>query len=186
MKHGIVSRLNDSIFHYQGWPTVCRDDDGILYAGSSSFRLGHVCGFGKNVLYTSRDGGETWSCPKVFNDDVLDDRDVGLCYLGGKKIMATWFSLPTAYFTPQKIEHWTQTNGPLTKPLFMAALDYWKNLPADKLPDSGNFCKVTEDGGERKKRSRTLFECCEKYKQQTTDYFTYSDYYFEMNESSNK
>ena len=41
---------------------------------------------------------------------------------------------------------------------------------------------VTEDDGERERRSRTLFECCEDYKQQTIDYFTYNDYYLEMNE----
>ena len=40
---------------------------------------------------------------------------------------------------------------------------------------------VTEDDGERKRRSRTLFECCADYKQQTKDYFTYNDYYFEIN-----
>ena len=45
---------------------------------------------------------------------------------------------------------------------------------------------VTEDDGERKSRSRTLFECCEKYQQQTRDYFTYSDYYFEINQKTNE
>lgn len=40
---------------------------------------------------------------------------------------------------------------------------------------------VTENENERKKRSRTLFDCCEKYKEQSKDYFTYSDYYNEMN-----
>ena len=44
---------------------------------------------------------------------------------------------------------------------------------------------VTEDDGERKSRSRTLFECCEDYKQQTQDYFTYSDYYIEINKKTN-
>ena len=39
---------------------------------------------------------------------------------------------------------------------------------------------VTEDDGERKRRSRTLFESCEKHQQQIGDYYTYSDYYYEM------
>ena len=39
---------------------------------------------------------------------------------------------------------------------------------------------VTEDAGERKNRSRTLFDCCDHYKEQTEDYFTYSDYYYEV------
>ena len=40
---------------------------------------------------------------------------------------------------------------------------------------------VTEDDDERKNRSHNLFECCELYKEQSSDYFTYSDYYFEIN-----
>lgn len=39
---------------------------------------------------------------------------------------------------------------------------------------------VTENENERKKRSRTLFDCCEKYEEQSKDYFTYSDYYYEI------
>lgn len=39
---------------------------------------------------------------------------------------------------------------------------------------------VTENESERKKRSRTLFDCCEKYEEQSKDYFTYSDYYYEI------
>ena len=39
---------------------------------------------------------------------------------------------------------------------------------------------VTENDGERKSRSRTLFDCCDYYKEQAEDYFTYSDYYYEV------
>lgn len=40
---------------------------------------------------------------------------------------------------------------------------------------------VTEDDEERKKRSRNLFYLCDQYMAQTSGYFTYSDYYSEMN-----
>ena len=40
--------------------------------------------------------------------------------------------------------------------------------------------QVTENEGERKSRSRTLFDCCDHYKTQAEDYFTYSDYYYEV------
>ncbi|MBR2860253.1 MAG: hypothetical protein IKB86_00205 [Clostridia bacterium] len=40
--------------------------------------------------------------------------------------------------------------------------------------------QVTENEGERKSRSRTLFDCCDYYKAQSKDYFTYSDYYYEV------
>ncbi len=39
---------------------------------------------------------------------------------------------------------------------------------------------VTENEGERKSRSRTLFDCCDHYEEQAEDYFTYSDYYYEV------
>lgn len=39
---------------------------------------------------------------------------------------------------------------------------------------------VTENEIERKNRSHTLFDCCDHYKEQAEDYFTYSDYYYEV------
>ena len=42
---------------------------------------------------------------------------------------------------------------------------------------------VTEDDDERKRRSHTLFECCENHQHQVEDYFTYSDYYYKMTKS---
>lgn len=43
---------------------------------------------------------------------------------------------------------------------------------------------VTEDDAERKSRSRTLFECCEHYREESEDYFTYSDYFYKMNDKN--
>ncbi len=40
---------------------------------------------------------------------------------------------------------------------------------------------VTEDVEERKQRSRNLFHLCNQYIPQTRDYFTYNDYFSEMN-----
>lgn len=40
---------------------------------------------------------------------------------------------------------------------------------------------VTENIEERAKRSRTLFDLCDRYLLQSNGYFTYSDYYFRMN-----
>ena len=47
---GIVGRQS-GMFSYQGWPTVCRDENGILYAACSGHRVAHVCPFGVNYLY---------------------------------------------------------------------------------------------------------------------------------------
>lgn len=148
MKFGIVSRMDESLFPYQGWPTICRDDEGVLYVGASSFRLGHLCGFGKNVLYVSRDGGESWSCPRVFNDNALDDRDVGLCYLGEKKILATWFSHSHKRYSTGKLNTWMENAHPSVKEIASDIISGWEHLSEDRLNCYGAFCKVSEDGGE--------------------------------------
>ena len=148
MKFGIVSRLSDSLFQYQGWPTVCRDDDGVLYVGASSFRLGHLCGFGKNALYVSRDGGESWSCPKVFNDSILDDRDVGLCYLGGKSLIATWFVNPYEIYKRESMQKWIDAAPLHIRSLARNIVASWDENPVDKHMLDGHFLKVTHDGGE--------------------------------------
>ena len=92
--HGIINRVTNSLFSYQGWPTVARDEMGTLYVASSSFRMGHVCPFGKTAMYISRTGGDTWTPPIVINDTLLDDRDGGLLYMGDGRMLVSWFTLP--------------------------------------------------------------------------------------------
>lgn len=58
-EHGIVNRRQGTIFSYQGWPSVCRDERETLYAVASSFRTAHICPFGKTSMYISRDKGRT-------------------------------------------------------------------------------------------------------------------------------
>ena len=50
MKHYIVGRNTNGFYRYQGWPTVCKDENGVLYTVCSGNRLGHLCLFGKNYL----------------------------------------------------------------------------------------------------------------------------------------
>ena len=64
MEFGVVSRITDGYFKYQAWPTVAKDEKGVIYVGTSGHRLEHVCPFGKNYLYISRDDGKTWEGPK--------------------------------------------------------------------------------------------------------------------------
>ena len=46
--------------------------------------------------------------------------------------------------------------------------------------ESCDLWHVNEDAVERKNRRRTLFDCCECYKEQAENYYTYSDYYHIM------
>lgn len=45
---------------------------------------------------------------------------------------------------------------------------------------------VTENDEERAKRSRTLFDLCDKYVPQSKDYYTYSDYYLSMSDKKSE
>jgi len=92
-EHGIICDMGTEPFGYFGWPSVAQTDDGTLVVGASGLREKHVDPWGKTVLFTSRDTGKTWSSPRVLNDTPLDDRDVGLLSLGGKRLLVTWFSL---------------------------------------------------------------------------------------------
>ncbi|MBQ4552035.1 MAG: hypothetical protein IJA59_03715, partial [Clostridia bacterium] len=71
-EHGVVHRVTGSVFAYQGWGTVARDEEGTLYAVASGFRVSHVCPFGKTCMYISKNDGKTWSPPIVINDTYLD------------------------------------------------------------------------------------------------------------------
>lgn len=141
VKHGVISRNPHSFFNYHGWPSVCRDDDGILYAVDSAFRNSHVCPFGKTALYRSYDNGETWSNPLIVNDTYLDDRDAGILYLGGKKLLVTWFCHPADAYVNQygarMRESWCGNGG---------VLDAYPTIP-EEFAQGGSFIRISEDGG---------------------------------------
>lgn len=145
-EHGIVNRVTGSVFAYQGWPSVCRDENGTLYAVSSSFRVEHICPFGKTAMYVSKNGGKTWTPPVVINDTYLDDRDAGILYMGNGRMLVTWFTHPTkAYLneyymsiknSAQKIE-----GGPVLG--MLASYPYI----TEENAHGGSFIRVSEDYG---------------------------------------
>ena len=91
-QNGIVHRNSGSFFRYDGWPSVCRDEEGTLYTVYSGFRADHICPFGKTCLCRSRDNGKTWSFPTVINDTWMDDRDAGICVTDKGTILVTTFT----------------------------------------------------------------------------------------------
>lgn len=94
-EHGVVCAMPRDASGYFGWPTVGRMDDGSLVVASSGLRTQHVCPWGKTVLFTSGDDGDTWSEPFVLNDCPIDDRDAGVICLGGRKRLVSWFTSDT-------------------------------------------------------------------------------------------
>lgn len=141
LEHGFVHRNPDSFFRYDGWPSVCADEEGTLYVVFSGFRAAHICPFGKTCLCKSTDGGKTWSAPTVVNDTWLDDRDAGIICLGGKRLMITWFTHPIDFYTDKLRSHiingWAGSES---------VLDEYPAIPSDKSR-GGSFVRVSDDGG---------------------------------------
>lgn len=141
MKFGIVGRTTDGFFRYQAWPTVARDEKGVLYAAASGHRLGHVCPFGKDLLYISHDEGESWLGPIIANDTYMDDRDAGLVAWGDGQLLMNWFAHPWSF-----MEERDGVNPSVGFPLSLGARQMWKALdPKDEA--YGSYVKLSEDGG---------------------------------------
>ncbi len=86
--------------NYQGWPSVTADENGVLYAVSSA-RISHTDPYGCHIMSKSTDGGVTWSKPVIINDTPVDDRDIGIEYLGNGKMVANYFRTGAAkYLSP--------------------------------------------------------------------------------------
>lgn len=144
--NGIVYRKTDGLLRYQGWPSVCADGDGVLYAVCSGYRMNHVCPFGKSLLFISRDQGKTWSNPIVVNDTVLDDRDTGIVWLGGKKLLITWFIHPAHIYLDHYAEGMMNACTPAEAPTMRAGIDNLENY-RDQPELGGSFIRLSEDGG---------------------------------------
>lgn len=141
MEFGVVGRVKEGFFRYQAWPTVAKDDRGVLYAGASGHRLGHVCPFGKNYLYISHDEGQSWLGPITVNDNYLDDRDVGLCAWGDGKLLLSWFN------PWKKLYDERETRTPLLKePMAYGVRQAWEALPSEEYAP-GSFVRMSDDGG---------------------------------------
>jgi hypothetical protein len=99
IKQGIIYRATEGPCCYQAWPTVCRDENGVLYTAWSGHRSSHVCPFGMDLMSVSTDGGETWDCPRIINDTWMDDRDAGLTYLGNGEMLLSYFHHPKTVYS---------------------------------------------------------------------------------------
>ena len=151
IKEGIVFRKEDGPFRYNAWSTICRDDAGKLYVAWSGERVQHVCPFGKNLMAVSEDGGESWTCPMIINDTWLDDRDAGICSLGGDKLIMSYFNNKKYVYLDQlpRIAAGTEE---FSKAMTMAYVDEYNRMAEGEQPDGevyhyGSFTRVSLDGG---------------------------------------
>lgn len=141
MEFGVVSRITEGFFRYQAWPTVARDEKGVIYVGASSHRLGHVCPFGKDYLYISRDEGRTYEGPIVVNDTLLDDRDAGLCAWGDGQLLLSWFN-PWKKLYNERLDR----EPGLQSPMARGVVQMWNEM-SDKEYEDGTYIRRSRDGG---------------------------------------
>jgi hypothetical protein len=145
MKFDIVNRSESALFPYQAWPTVCRDEQGTLYVTCSGHRLGHLCPFGKTLMFVSRDEGEHWSSPIIVNDTELDDRDAGILSLGEGRLLLTYFNLHREFYAKERA-YVEENTTPVTHDMSLGLLEGWKHL-SDAQNHAGSFIRLSNDNG---------------------------------------
>ena len=144
LRHGVVAHVTDSFFSYHAWPTACIDENGVIYVVCSGMRMGHMCPFGKIVLFKSRDGGSTFDLPTVVCDHFLDDRDPGILYLGGGRMLVTRCSHPAETYETAFTDWLRQDSG--TAGLGLVQM-YGAIPPAERA--GGCFYRLLTDYGAR-------------------------------------
>ena len=129
---------------YQGWPTVCKGEDGTLYAEASA-RVLHVDPFGVVVFYESHDNGKTWSEPSIVYDSPLDDRDAGIVYLGNGKILVSWFTNLGQSYIDGDLSSWRNSNK-ISDEQEDAYIARFNQLPLSER-QNGSYVILSEDYG---------------------------------------
>ncbi|MBE6598872.1 MAG: exo-alpha-sialidase [Ruminococcaceae bacterium] len=146
-EHYIINRPENLIFNYHGWPSVCRDERGVLYAVASSHRLSHICPFGLTAMYMSFNEGKTWTPPIIVNDTELDDRDAGIIYMGGGRLLVTWFTHPADVYRTKYRDFIVNSSKPYMAGVSEAILDEtYAALPEEKR-QGGSYVRISEDYG---------------------------------------
>lgn len=78
--------------YYHGWPSLTCGKDGTLHLAYSGGRAYHVCPFGRLEYMVSKDGGESWSWPRVVVDSLTDDRDAGIVETKNGVLLINFFT----------------------------------------------------------------------------------------------
>lgn len=147
MENNLVYRSTESFFKYQAWPSVCIDEEGVLYAVCSGHRVSHVCPFGMNLMFVSFDGGKVWSSPIIINDSWLDDRDCGICYLGNGKMIMSYFCHPTEFYTESNLSNSImKMTDDYSRDFVGATLGTYPSF-TESMNKSGSFVRISDNKG---------------------------------------
>ena len=142
----VVYRPKNTWFDYCAWPSICRDENGTLYALSAAFGTEHCCPFNKIAMYISKNNGKTWSPPIVVVDTYLPDGHGGITYLGNGKLIINY-----GYFPGDVVYHemYYRFGMGFPRTLAMARqamVDTYVDIPPEKLV-GGCFVKMSDDYG---------------------------------------
>lgn len=150
-EHGNVCVYDkDSIQRYNGWPSVCRDDRGVLYAVASTMRLTHGDPTGKNGMWLSFNEGKTWTPTVIIHDSFYDDRDTGITYVDNGRLIATFIT-----DVPNDNYHWLLScdwfQGP-QRDIGEGVINSWDTIEKDdggasKKRNDGSFIMISDDYG---------------------------------------
>lgn len=134
----VISKQPDK---YHGWPTLARRANGELLLVYSGGREAHVCPFGRVELMTSRDGGKSWTWPRVLLDSATDDRDAGVLETAkGTLLVPTFTSLA---YEPQLAK--LKTSDPAKSARWNSAHE--RMTAEQRRADLGTWMIRSEDGG---------------------------------------
>lgn len=118
---------------YHGWPTLINAGDDRLMLVCSGNRQGHICPFGRVYLYTSEDGGKTWSTPVRLSQGPLDDRDAGIIKAQDASLLVNYFTSICFLESPDQPPAWEAVEE--------------KTTLADLKREHGFFMVRSTDGG---------------------------------------
>lgn len=143
----VLAYRTTGAYGYNAWPTVCRDESGTLYAVCSENRLAHICPYGQTVMVKSTDGGKTWESVGVISDTMMDDRDAGILYIGGGKMLISWFSHSARYYYETEREQiLSDARAAGVYDEVLAKLEDMQANPS-KYAGEGNYVRISEDYG---------------------------------------
>ena len=145
-EHSAVYRPKDTWFDYNAWPSVCKADNGMLYAVSAAFSTEHACPFNKVAMYVSKNNGKTWSPPIVVVDTYVPDGHGGIMYLGDGKLIINYNAEPGDNMF---IDYYYRVGMGEPRSLAkarQAMIDTYADAPAEKLI-GGSHIIISEDYG---------------------------------------
>lgn len=134
---------------YHGWPTLSARANGDLVLVYSGGRDYHVCPFGRVEMMTSRDGGASWTRPRVLHDSSIDDRDSGVLETAKGTLLVTSFN---SFVYQQHLNHPERLLNKTFGKDSAAILGRWRvfdeaTTPEQKQSDTGYWMLRSTDGG---------------------------------------